>query len=66
MLGFKLAVQNGLTVYNLKDGIVDEFASTAGVGTSPGGTYNPSSSPGANNDIPNELIEPALTPVTTS
>ena len=49
LLGFKLAVQNGLTVYNLKDGIVDEFASTAGVGTSPGGTYNPSSSPGANN-----------------
>lgn len=24
------------------------------------------SSPGANNDIPNELIEPALTPMTTS
>ena len=49
LLGFKLAVQNGLTVYNLKDGIVDEFASSAGVGTSPGAQYNPSSSPGANN-----------------
>ena len=33
VLGFKHAVNEGLTVYNLKDGIVDEFHSEGGVDT---------------------------------
>jgi hypothetical protein len=43
VLGFKMAVNDGLTVFNLVDGIVDEFNSSGGVASSPGGTY---SSPG--------------------
>ena len=34
VLGFKHAVNEGLTVYNLKDGIVDEFHSEGGIDTS--------------------------------
>ena len=33
VLGFKMAVNEGLTVYNLVDGIVDEFEDTSGVST---------------------------------
>ena len=33
MLGFKLAVNDGLTVFNLVDGVVDEFHSNTGVDT---------------------------------
>ena len=34
VLGFKMAVNEGLTVYNLVDGIVDEFHSESGIDTS--------------------------------
>ena len=34
VLGFKLAVNDGLTVFNLIDGVVDEFHSNTGVDTS--------------------------------
>ena len=34
VLGFKLAVNDGITVFNLIDGVVDEFHSNAGVDTS--------------------------------
>ena len=33
VLGFKLAVNDGLTVFNLVDGVVDEFHSNTGVDT---------------------------------
>ena len=33
VLGFKVAVQEGLTIYNLLDGIVDEFNSESGIDT---------------------------------
>ena len=33
LLGFKMAVQEGLTIFNLVDGIVDEFNSEGGVDT---------------------------------
>ena len=34
LLGFKMAVQEGLTIFNLVDGVVDEFNSEGGVDTS--------------------------------
>ena len=34
LLGFKMAVQEGLTIFNLVDGIVDEFNSEDGIDTS--------------------------------
>jgi len=34
LLGFKMAVQEGLTIFNLVDGIVDEFNSEGGIDTS--------------------------------
>lgn len=34
LLGFKMAVNEGLTVFNLQDGIVDEFEDQSGVDTS--------------------------------
>ena len=34
VLGFKMAVNEGLTIYNLLDGIVDEFNSEGGIDTS--------------------------------
>ena len=34
VLGFKLAVNDGITVFNLIDGVVDEFHSNTGVDTS--------------------------------
>lgn len=51
VLGFKIAVQQGLTVYNLVDGIVDEFNSSDGVSASPGGTY---ASPGSSGYYTNQ------------
>ncbi len=51
VLGFKIAVQQGLTVYNLVDGIVDEFNSSDGVGSSPGGSY---ASPGSSGYYTNQ------------
>ena len=40
VLGFKHAVNEGLTVYNLVDGIVDEFHSEDGVDTSENSNAN--------------------------
>ena len=40
VLGFKHAVNEGLTVYNLVDGIVDEFHSEGGVDTSENSNAN--------------------------
>ena len=34
VLGFKMAVNEGLTIFNLVDGIVDEFNSEGGIDTS--------------------------------
>src|SRR6056300_1352618 len=39
VLGFKMAVNDGLTVYNLVDGIVDEFEDTSGITASASGSY---------------------------
>ena len=33
LLGFKMAVNDGLTIFNLKDGVVDEFNSEDGIDT---------------------------------
>ena len=33
VLGFKMAVNDGLTIFNLKDGVVDEFNDESGVDT---------------------------------
>ena len=45
LLGFKMAVQEGLTIFNLVDGIVDEFNSESGIDTSENSnaTYDSSS-----------------------
>jgi len=40
VLGFKLAVNDGLTLFNLTDGIVDEFNDTSGVGANPNLEYD--------------------------
>ena len=34
VLGFKIAVNEGLTIFNLVDGVVDEFNSEGGIDTS--------------------------------
>ena len=34
VLGFKIAVNEGLTIYNLVDGVVDEFHDESGIDTS--------------------------------
>ena len=33
VLGFKMAVNDGLTIFNLKDGVVDEFNDESGIDT---------------------------------
>ena len=33
LIGFKMAVTEGLTVFNLKDGVVDEFNDETGIDT---------------------------------
>lgn len=63
VLGFKMAVNDGLTVFNLVDGIVDEFNSSAGVASSPGGTY---SSPGPSGFYTNQSNSPSTASYTTS
>ena len=44
LLGFKLAVSEGLTVYNLVDGVVDEFHDESGIDTPENATANYDSS----------------------
>jgi len=45
LLGFKMAVNDGLTIFNLKDGVVDEFNSEGGIDTAENtnATYNSTS-----------------------
>jgi hypothetical protein len=63
VLGFKMAVNDGLTVFNLVDGIVDEFNSSTGVASSPGGTYN---SPGPSGFYSNQATNPFTASYTTT
>ena len=44
LLGFKMAVSDGLTVYNLVDGVVDEFHDESGIDTAENVTANYDSS----------------------
>ena len=70
VLGFKIAVNEGLTIFNLVDGIVDEFNSEGGIDTSENVTskYDSSSDFYSNLDGPNPIPSPqaTLTRVTAS
>ena len=57
VLGFKMAVNDGLTIYNLTDGVVDEFHDESGIDTAENtnATYD-SSSDFYSNDAPNAPI----------
>ena len=57
VIGFKIAVNEGLTIFNLVDGVVDEFNSEAGIDTSENSNavYN-SSSDFYSNLTPNQPI----------
>ena len=57
VLGFKMAVNDGLTIFNLKDGVVDEFHDESGIDTAENtnATYD-SSSDFYSNDAPNAPI----------
>ena len=60
VLGFKMAVNEGLTVYNLVDGIVDEFHSESGIDTSENtnATYDSTSDFYSNQSGPNPVPAP--------
>jgi len=60
VLGFKMAVNEGLTVYNLVDGIVDEFHSESGIDTSENSnaTYDSTSDFYSNQSGPNPVPAP--------
>ena len=70
VLGFKIAVNEGLTIFNLVDGIVDEFNSESGIDTTENVTsnYDSSSDFYSNLDGPNPIPSPqaTLTRVTSS
>jgi len=70
LLGFKMAIQDGLTVFNLVDGIVDEFNDETGIDTTENVTskYDSSADSYSNLDGPNPIPSPTalLTRVTTS
>lgn len=70
VLGFKMAVSEGLTVFNLIDGIVDEFNNESGIDTSENVTsnYDSSSDFYSNLDGPNPIPTPqaSLTQITSS
>ena len=63
VLGFKIAVNEGLTVFNLVDGIVDEFNSESGIDTAENVTaqYDSSSDFYSNLDGPNPIPSPQAT-----
>ena len=63
VLGFKMAVSEGLTVFNLIDGIVDEFNNESGIDTSENATskYDASSDFYSNLDGPNPIPSPQAT-----
>ena len=62
VLGFKMAVNDGLTIFNLKDGVVDEFNDESGVDTAENSnaSYDSSSdfygNQGTNQPIPSPQI----------
>ena len=63
VLGFKIAVNEGLTVFNLVDGIVDEFNNESGIDTAENVTaqYDSSSDFYSNLDGPNPIPSPQAT-----
>ena len=70
VLGFKIAVNEGLTIFNLVDGIVDEFNSESGIDTAENVTaqYDSSSDFYSNLDGPNPIPSPqaSLTQITST
>ena len=70
VLGFKIAVNEGLTIFNLVDGVVDEFNSESGIDTAENVTarYDSSSDFYSNLDGPNPIPSPqaSLTQITAS
>ena len=67
VLGFKLAVNDGLTVFNLVDGVVDEFHDNTGVDTSESSnaTYDASADTFSNSTTSMTLISDTFTANTT-
>ena len=63
VLGFKLAVNDGLTVFNLVDGVVDEFHDNTGVDTSESSnaTYDASADTFSNSTTSMTLISDTFT-----
>lgn len=70
VLGFKIAVNEGLTIFNLVDGIVDEFNNESGIDTAENVTnvYDGTSDFYSNLDGPNPIPSPqaSLTQITSS
>ena len=70
VLGFKIAVNEGLTIFNLVDGVVDEFNDESGIDTAENATspYDSSSDFYSNLDGPNPIPSPqaSLTQITSS
>ena len=62
LLGFKMAITEGLTVFNLIDGIVDEFEDESGTdgSASTSLTYNSTDDYYINSDVPDGLSIPAI------
>ena len=60
LLGFKMAVNDGLTIFNLMDGIVDEFHSEGGIDTAENSnaTYDATSDFYSNQSGPNPVPAP--------
>ena len=67
VLGFKVAVNDGLTIFNLVDGIVDEFHDNTGVDTSESSnaTYDASADTFSNSTTSMTLISDTFTANTT-
>ena len=70
VLGFKIAVNEGLTIFNLVDGVVDEFNDESGIDTAENTTspYDSSSDFYSNLDGPNPIPSPqaGLTQITST
>ena len=70
VLGFKIAVNEGLTIFNLVDGIVDEFNNESGIDTAENVTnqYDATSDFYSNLDGPNPIPSPqaGLTQITST
>src|SRR6056300_2106994 len=66
LLGFKMAVNEGLTVFNLVDGVVDEFNDESGTDEAEGSndTYNATDDYYVNSNSPTGDTIPLSTPYT--